>query len=80
MSHPRLTKTPEPSPGRHVVVQGELLDISNQRCDISIRDITFGASDGPGGASLPTTQTPSSQKVTQFDWSGSGKGKRKREW
>jgi len=73
-SHCRLSKTPMPAVGKHVSVQGLLQHINGDRCAIAIQDITFGPADVAG----PTTESPPSSKLKQFDWYAKGKGKRAR--
>ena len=71
-SLPRLGKTPIPNIGRHVVVEGVLHDIEDERCIIYVNDIAFNSPN-----EQPIAEAPSS-KLTHFDWYGKGKGKRAR--
>ncbi|KIM50840.1 hypothetical protein SCLCIDRAFT_33946 [Scleroderma citrinum Foug A] len=72
-THPRLTRTPLPSAGRHVIVQGCIQRIDGDRCIVSVNDIKFGASE-----SIFTVDTHPPTKLSHFDWSTKGKGKRAR--
>ncbi|KAG2745966.1 hypothetical protein P692DRAFT_201055985 [Suillus brevipes Sb2] len=69
--HPRLSKTPLPSALKHVVVQGTILRIENERCVLAIKDIAFGPSDNVIAG--PTSDVVSSTPSKSFDWSGKKK-------
>ena len=73
-SRRRLSKTPMPAVGKHVSVQGVLQRIDGDHCAIAVQDITFGPADFAG----PTTESPPSSKLKQFDWYAKGKRKRAR--
>ena len=72
-THPRLTKTPLPAAGKHVVVQGYIQRVENDRCVVSVNDIELGPSD-----SIFSADPPPPAKLLHFDWSTKGKGKRAR--
>ncbi|KAG2744317.1 hypothetical protein P692DRAFT_20838257 [Suillus brevipes Sb2] len=69
--HPRLSKTPLPSASKHVVVQGTILRIENERCILAVKDIAFGPSDNIVAG--PTSDVVSSTPSKSFDWSGKKK-------
>lgn len=44
-SHPRFSKTPLPTAGKDVVVQGTVRSIAGDRCIVIVKDIALGPSD-----------------------------------
>ena len=69
--HRQLQKTPMPTVGKHVFVQGSLQSMNGDRCSLTIQDIVFG----PAQLTGPTMQSPPSSKLRHFDWYSEGKSK-----
>lgn len=72
----RFTKTPLPSVSKHVIVHGYLTGFSVGRCLITVRDISFGPSDG---FSVASPDVSTSTKLASYDWSGGRVKRMKRE-
>jgi hypothetical protein len=69
--HPWLSKTPLPSASKHVVIQGTVLRIEQERCVLAVKDIAFGPADNVIAG--PTSDVVSSTPSKAYDWSGKKK-------
>ncbi|KAG2365898.1 hypothetical protein BDR07DRAFT_1480782 [Suillus spraguei] len=74
--HPWLSKTPLPSASKHVVIQGTVLRIEQERCVLAVKDIAFGPADNVIAG--PTSDVVSSTPSKAYDWSSKEKSKRGR--
>lgn len=73
-SHPRLSKTPVPTAEKHVIVQGCISELYDNRCVISVHDITLGPSTAVVERRRHAEAVPPA-KLKSFNWS-EGKGKK----
>lgn len=72
--HPRLSKTPVPTAEKHVIVQGCITELDDNRCVISVHDITLGPSTAVADRRRHAEAVPPT-KLKSFNWGG-GKGKK----
>ncbi|KAG1761172.1 hypothetical protein EDD22DRAFT_954238 [Suillus occidentalis] len=72
--HPHLSKTPLPTAEKHVIVQGSISELYDNRCIISVHDITLGPLTAVVERRRHAEAVPPT-KLKSFNWNG-GKGKK----